>query len=77
MNEENIGPLLDPEQSDALESHDREHSGPGGEPSCPRCDSPMARLVEEHRAPRSDDSPFRVRLICTSAECGAWTVYRW
>ena len=77
VSEENIGPLLDAEQGDALEARDREHSGPGGEPTCPRCESPMVRMVEEHRAPRGDDSPFRVRLVCTGSECGAWTVYNW
>lgn len=77
VSEQNLGPLLDPEKGDALETRDREHSGPGGEPDCPLCGDTMLRLVEEHRAPRSDDSPFRVRLICTSPECGAWTVYDW
>ena len=77
MSEFNIGPLLDPEKGETLEARDREHSGPGGEPACPLCETVMARLVEEHRAPRSDPSPFRVRLICTSAECGAWTAYNW
>lgn len=77
MTEGKLGPLLDPEQSEALEKHDREHSGPGGEPACPRCDGVMVRLVETHRGPRSDDSPFRVRLVCPSEDCGAWTVYDW
>ncbi|MFV1988253.1 MAG: hypothetical protein ACC682_13295 [Gemmatimonadota bacterium] len=77
MSEQNLGPLLDQEKGEALETHDRKHSGPGGEPTCPLCDSPMVRLVEERRAPRADDSPFRVRLICTSDECGAWSVYDW
>lgn len=77
MSDENPGPLLDAEAGDALETHDREHSGPGGEPSCPLCSTGMVRLVEEHRAPRTDDSPFRVRLICPSPDCGAWTVYDW
>lgn len=77
MSELNLGPLLQAEQGEALEAHDREHAGPGGEPACPVCDCPMARLVEEHRAPRSDDSPFRVRLVCSSEECRAWTVYDW
>lgn len=77
VSEQNLGPLLDPEQSEALEARDRQHSGPGGEPACPRCETTMVRLVEEHRAPRSDDSPFRVRLICSAEDCRAWTVYDW
>jgi hypothetical protein len=77
VSEENIGRLLDSEKGEALETRDREHSGPGGEPVCPLCETGMTRLVEEHRAPRGDASPFRVRLICSSAECGAWTVYAW
>lgn len=77
MSEPNLGPLLDREQAEALEGHDRRHSGPGGEPECPRCGAGMVRLVEEHRAPRGDESPFRVRLICSSGECRAWTVYDW
>lgn len=74
---EPAGPLLDLEESAALEARDRDHPGPGGEPDCPRCGTSMVRRVEEHRAPRSDDSPFRVRLLCASEECGAWTVYDW
>ncbi len=77
MNDDNLGPLLDPEQSSGLEALDREHPGPGGEPNCPACESPMARMVERHPAPRTDESPFRVRLVCTSAECRRWTVYDW
>ncbi len=77
VSDENVGPLLDSEQSEALEAHDRAHAGPGGEPQCPRCEGPMTRMVEEHPAPRGDDSPFRVRLVCNSPECLAWTVYNW
>ncbi len=77
MNEDNLGPLLDAEQSAPLEQHDRKHPGPGGEPDCPRCDAKMVRRVEVHPAPRSDDSPFRVRLVCASEECRCWTVYDW
>lgn len=73
----NLGPLLDSEQGEALEKHDREHAGPGGEPTCPLCGTTMVRLVEEHRAPRADESPFRVRLVCGSDECRCWTVYDW
>ncbi len=75
--EDNLGPLLDHEQGEALERHDRKHSGPGGEPDCPRCGAKMVRKVEEHRAPRSDESPFRVRLLCPKRECGCWTHYDW
>ena len=71
------GPLLDPEEAEALEAHDRAHSGPGGEPECPRCGTKMVRKVEAHRAPRADDSPFRVRVVCPSPACGVWTVYNW
>jgi hypothetical protein len=75
--DDNLGPLLDSEQSGALEGHDRKHSGPGGEPDCPRCGAKMVRMVETHPAPRSDESPFRVRLVCGGAECRCWTVYDW
>lgn len=75
--DERPGPLLGPDESDALEARDREHAGPGGEPDCPRCGTKMVRRVEEHRAPRAHDSPFRVRLLCVSQDCGAWTVYDW
>ena len=72
-----LGLLLDFEAGGTLEQQDRKNTGPGGEPDCPRCETRMVRRVEQHRAPRSDDSPFRVRLVCPSAECGAWTSYNW
>lgn len=75
--DENLGPLLEPEQAEELERRDREKPGPGGEPGCPHCGSAMVRLVEEHPAPRGDDSPFRVRLVCSSSDCRRWTVYDW
>jgi len=71
------GPLLDFERGEALEALDRRHAGPGGEPPCPACQTQMLRAVEQHRGPKSDESPFRVRLVCPSAECGAWTTYNW
>ncbi|MDE2877676.1 hypothetical protein [Candidatus Palauibacter soopunensis] len=71
------GPLLDFEAGQTLERRDRKHAGPGGEPDCPRCETRMVRCVEQHRAPRSDDSPFRVRLACPATDCGAWTSYNW
>jgi hypothetical protein len=77
VNEHNLGLLLDAEQSDALEEYDRKHPGPGGEPDCPRCGVKMVRRVEMHPAPRSDESPFRVRLVCPGQECRCWTVYDW
>lgn len=77
MSDHNLGPLLDPGQGDTLETRDREHPGPGGEPDCPACGSRMVRMVEQHVAPRSDDSPFRVRLVCSGTECRTWTVYDW
>lgn len=75
--DDNLGPLLDPEQAAELERMDREHPIPGGEPSCPRCGAEMVRRVERHPAPRADDSPFRVRLVCGDEECRGWTVYDW
>ncbi|MFQ5690130.1 MAG: hypothetical protein ACE5HQ_07650 [Gemmatimonadota bacterium] len=77
MLDDNLGPLLDPEQSQELEKRDREHPGPGGEPDCPACGRRMVRIVEKHVAPRADSSPFRVRLVCSSERCGRWTVYDW
>lgn len=75
--DDNLGPLLDAEQAAALEERDREHVGPGHEPECPECGAPVVRMVEAHPAPRSDDSPFRVRLVCSAEECRRWTVYDW
>lgn len=74
---DNFGPMLDPEQARTLEKADRQDPIPGGEPECPACGAGMVRSVEKHPAPRSDDSPFRVRLVCGSDECGRWTVYDW
>lgn len=71
------GPLLDPHLSESLEARDREKPIPGGEPECPACGSPMVRSVEAHPAPRADDSPFRIRLVCTGPVCRRWTVYDW
>ena len=76
-NEETAGKLLGPEQAEALEAADREKPNPGGEPPCPSCGSTMIRHVEKHPAPRGGASSFRVRLVCPSQECGAWTVYDW
>lgn len=75
--DDNLGPLLDAEQAEALEERDRSKPGPGGEPDCPACGAQMVRLVERHPAPRADDSPFRVRLVCSAEACGRWTVYDW
>lgn len=74
---EGLGPLLPTDEAMKVEKADRARPIPGGEPECPVCGTKMARLVEQHSAPRSDDSPFRVRLVCTSPECGHWTVYDW
>jgi hypothetical protein len=74
---ESSGALLSPEASDRLEAEDRKKPIPGGEPDCPRCETKMTRRVERHPAPRGGSSPFRVRLVCPSAQCGAWTVYDW
>lgn len=75
--DDNLGPLLDAEQAEAIEEADRAKPGPGGEPDCPACGAKMVRLVERHPAPRADDSPFRVRLVCSARACGRWTVYDW
>lgn len=75
--DDNLGRMLDYEQGAALERLDREHPTAGGEPECPACSTRMARHVEQHLAPRSDASPFRVRLICPSPECACWTIYNW
>ena len=71
------GRLLDPWKAEAVEADDRRKPIPGGEPDCPLCGSDMIRHVEKHPAPRGGSSPFRVRLTCSSEECGAWTVYDW
>ena len=75
--DDELGPLLHYEEGEALEARDREHAGPGGEPECPRCGTTMVRSVERHPAPRSDDSPFRVRLVCSAPTCRSWTAYDW
>lgn len=75
--DDNLGPLLDPEQAEELEEADREQPIPGGEPWCPACGTEMLRSVEAHPAPRSDGSPFRVRLVCRDGSCRRWTVYDW
>lgn len=69
--------LLDPSRAEAVEAQDRSKPIPGGEPACPLCGAVMVRHVEKHPAPRGGNSPFRVRLVCRSADCGAWTVYDW
>lgn len=75
--DDNLGPFIDPEQADELERADRSNPIPGGEPECPLCGSAMQRMVEKYPAPRGGDSPFRVRLVCTSGSCRGWTVYPW
>ncbi len=72
-----LGPLLSPEVGAKLEEADRARPIPGGEPACPECGAKMTRLVEHHPAPRTDASPFRVRLVCSGKECRRWTVYDW
>jgi len=76
-NDETGGKLLGPDRAAAVEATDRSKPIPGGEPQCPECSSVMARHVEKHPAPRGGGSPFRVRLVCSSEDCGAWTVYDW
>jgi len=71
------GRLLDPWKAEAVEAEDRGKPIPGGEPDCPLCGAEMVRHVEKHPAPRAGDSPFRVRLVCSSEKCAAWTVYDW
>lgn len=75
--DDNLGPLLDTEQAEELEAADRDRPIPGGEPECPACGEEMVRSVEKHPAPRADGSPFRVRLVCSAADCRRWTVYDW
>ena len=77
QHDDNVGGMLDYEQAAALEKLDREHPTAGGEPECPACSTRMVRHVERHKAPRSDNSSFRVRLVCPSPECGRWAVYNW
>ena len=77
LHDDNLGGMLDHEQAAALEKLDRDHPTAGGEPECPVCSNRMVRHVERHKAPRSDESAFRVRLVCPSPECGRWTVYNW
>lgn len=74
---DDLGPLYEAEHSAQLERDDREKPIPGGEPACPVCGAKTSRRVESHPAPRSDQSPFRVRLVCTSADCRRWTIYNW
>ena len=74
---DDLGPLYESGLAAELERADRENPIPGGEPPCPVCDAKLTRLVEEHQSPRVDDSPFRVRLVCSNAECRRWTVYDW
>jgi hypothetical protein len=71
------GPLLNPDLGERLEAEDRKRPIPGGAPPCPRCGAVMVRHVERHPAPRGGKSPFRIRLVCSSEECGSWTVYDW
>jgi len=71
------GRLLDTWKAEAVEAADRRSPIPGGEPECPLCGADMVRHVEKHPAPRAGGSPFRVRLVCGSDECAAWTVYDW
>ncbi|MGD8495245.1 MAG: hypothetical protein PVF05_03585 [Gemmatimonadales bacterium] len=71
------GRLLDPWQAEAVEAEDRRNPIPGGEPECPSCGAAMTRHVEKHPAPRAGATPFRVRLVCSSEACSAWTVYDW
>ena len=77
VEDDTSGALLDPEASDRLEAEDRKKPIPGGEPDCPQCEKRMTRRVERYPAPRGGSSPFRVRLVCPNAQCGAWTVYDW
>lgn len=70
-------PLLDPITARRVEEEDRKRPIPGGEPACPLCSKKMVRRVERYPAPHGGESPFRVRLVCSDASCGAWTVYDW
>lgn len=71
------GPLFEAEQAGQLQRDDRANPIPNAEPPCPVCNCKIVRLVEAHPAPRSDSSPFRVRLVCTNEDCRRWTVYNW
>ena len=75
--EEHTSPLLDPVMARQVEEEDRKRPIPGGEPECPLCRTRMVRRVERYPAPHGGSSPFRVRLVCQSESCGAWTVYEW
>lgn len=77
LDDEPARQLLDPSRAEAVEAQDRAKPIPGGEPACPLCGAAMVRHVEKHPAPRGGRSPFRVRLVCNSHDCGAWTVYDW
>lgn len=74
---DDLGPLFSAKDAEELERVDRENPIPGSEPACPICENRLLRVVEAHPAPRTDDSPFRVRLVCTNDDCGRWTVYDW
>jgi hypothetical protein len=72
-----LGSLLESAKAAEVEQADRENPIPGGEPDCPVCGAKMTRLVEEHQSPQKGISPFRVRLVCSNAECRSWTLYNW
>lgn len=74
---EELGPVYELKQAAELERLDRDKPIPGAEPACPVCGTRTHRMVEAHPAPRSDNSPFRVRLICRNDECRRWLVYNW
>ncbi len=74
---DDFGPLFEAGHAEQLQREDRSNPIPSGEPPCPVCSGKIARLVEAHPAPRTDDSPFRVRLVCTNDECRRWTIYNW
>lgn len=71
------GPLYEATHATQLERAYRENPIPGAEPTCPVCGAKTAVLVEEHQGPPTTGSPFRVRIVCTGAECRRWTVYNW
>ncbi|MEE9156225.1 MAG: hypothetical protein V3U38_06210 [Gemmatimonadota bacterium] len=78
MNDSNeSAPLYDRANADELERLDRLSPIPGSEPPCPVCGTRTYRLVEAHPAPRTDESPFRVRLLCRNDQCRRWLVYNW